>query len=74
MKQIVVLNTAQTCKTLKEHGMTIQPNHLRAGIDCGAYPFGVAVQMSKGAVYEIFKPLLMRWIEERSEEVVECHG
>lgn len=52
---------------LKEHGMQIQPNHLRAGIDCGAYPFGVAVKMNKSTVYEIFKPLLMRWISERSE-------
>lgn len=49
----------------------IQPNHLRAGIDCGAYPFGNSVKMSSSSVYEIFKPLLMRWIAERSEEVKE---
>lgn len=67
MKQIVVITVHQACLILKEHGMPIQPNHLRAGIDCGAYPFGVAVQMNKSPVYEIFKPLLMKWIDERSE-------
>lgn len=70
-KKIVVINTEQACEILKNHGMNIQPNHLRAGIDCGAYPFGVAVQMKKSSVYEIFKPLLMKWIAERSEEVTE---
>lgn len=70
-KKIVVISTEQACEILKEHGMSIQPNHLRAGIDCGAYPFGIAVQMKKSSVYEIFKPLLMKWIAERSEEVTE---
>ena len=68
MKQIVVISVSRACEILKQHGMTIQPNHLRAGIDCGAYPFGVSVKMGKSNVYEIFKPLLMRWISERSEE------
>lgn len=69
-KLINVIGVADTVKILAEHGMKIQPEHLRAGIDCGAYPFGVAVKMEKHCVYEIFKPLLMRWIEERSEEGV----
>lgn len=68
MRQIVVISVSQACNILKQHGMTIQPNHLRAGIDCGAYPFGVSVKMDKSNVYEIFKPLLMRWIMERSED------
>lgn len=69
MKQIVILSVIQTCKILKEHGMPIHPNHLRAGIECGAYPFGVAVKMEKSCVFEIFEPLLMEWIDERSAEV-----
>lgn len=71
MRQITLLSVKEACEILKTHGMTIQPNHLRAGIDCGAYPFGNSVKMSSSSVYEIFKPLLMRWIAERSEEVKE---
>lgn len=69
MKKIVVLTVKETVGILKEHGLTIDPAHLRAGIECGAYPFGVAVQMEKRPSFEIFKPLLMKWIDERSEEV-----
>ena len=69
MEVIALLTVKETCQILKEHGMTIQPNHLRAGIECGAYPFGVAVRMSKEPVFEIFRPLLMKWISERSEEI-----
>lgn len=68
MRVITVLTVKETCKILAEHGFEIYPEHLRAGIDCGAYPFGVAVKMESRNVYEIFKPLLFRWIEERSEE------
>lgn len=69
MRMIVVISVIQACKILEEHGMKIQPNHLRAGIHCGAYPFGNEIQMNKSCVYEIFKPLLMKWIDERSMEV-----
>lgn len=65
---IVVLTINETVEILREHGMKISPPHLRAGIECGAYPFGVCVKMDKHPAYEIFKPLLMQWIAERSEE------
>ena len=64
---MVVINTTEACKILREHGMSISPLHLRAGPECGAYPFGSAIKMDKQWVYEIYKPLLMKWIAERSE-------
>jgi hypothetical protein len=64
---IVLLTVKEACAILEENGMKITPVHLRAGIDCGAYPFGNSVKMDKSSVYEIFRPLLMQWIEERSE-------
>ncbi len=68
LKRIInVITTAEACKILREHGMSISPAHLRAGIECGAYPFGVAVRMEKQCAYEIYMPLLRKWIEERSE-------
>lgn len=67
MSMIVVLTVNETVDILRDHGMSISAPHLRAGIECGAYPFGVCVKMDKQPTYEIFKPLLMRWIEERSE-------
>lgn len=69
MKQIIILTIKQTVEILREHGMSICEPHLRAGIECGAYPFGVCIQMGKHPAFEVYKPLLMRWIEERSEDV-----
>lgn len=65
---IVVLTINETVEILREHGMKISQPHLRAGIECGAYPFGVCVRMGKQPTFEIFRPLLMRWIAERSDE------
>ena len=65
---IVVLTINETVEILREHGMKISPPHLRAGIECGAYPFGVCIKMDSRPTYEIFRPLLMRWIAERSED------
>lgn len=69
MKQIIILTIKQTVEILREHGMNISAPHLRAGLECGAYPFGVCIQMEKHPAFEVYKPLLMRWIEERSEDV-----
>ncbi len=68
-KMIVCLSVMETVEILKKHGFQVSPVHLRAGIECGAYPFGNAVRMAKSCSFEIFKPLLMKWIDERSMEV-----
>lgn len=65
MKQIIILTIKQTVEILREHGMNISAPHLRAGLECG----GVCIQMEKHPAFEVYKPLLMRWIEERSEDV-----
>ena len=62
---IVVISIAECVRILREHGMNISDAHLRAGIDCGAYPFGVCIPL-KQKTYEVYKPLLLKWIEERS--------
>ncbi|MBR0340775.1 MAG: hypothetical protein IJH64_00720 [Oscillospiraceae bacterium] len=69
MKQIVILSIEETICILRENGMNISAPHLRAGIECGAYPFGACIPMGKRPAFEVYKPLLMRWIEERSEDV-----
>jgi hypothetical protein len=35
--------------------------------ECGAYPFGVCIPAAKSRTFEVYKPLLMQWIKERSE-------
>lgn len=64
-RHIVIISIKDTVEILRSHGMSISDAHLRAGIECGAYPFGVCIPMKQNT-YEIYKPLLMKWIEERS--------
>ena len=70
---IVTLTPAETAAILREHGMKTSPEKIKAGLLCGVYPFGVCIQMRQKE-YEIYKPLLMRWITEREEEAVACSG
>lgn len=71
---IVTLTPAETAAILREHGMKTSPEKIKAGLLCGVYPFGVCIQMRQKE-YEIYKPLLMRWIAEREEEAsASCSG
>lgn len=70
---IVTLTPAETAAILREHGMKTSPEKIKAGLLCGVYPFGVCIQMRQKE-YEIYKPLLMRWIAEREEEAGACSG
>ena len=70
---IVTLTPAETAAILREHGMKTSPEKIKAGLLCGVYPFGVCIQMRQKE-YEIYKPLLMRWIAEREGEAVACSG
>jgi hypothetical protein len=67
-RQIVIISIKDTVEILRSHGMSISDAHLRAGIECGAYPFGVCIPMKQNT-FEIYKPLLMKWIEEHSMNV-----
>lgn len=66
---IIVISVAETVRILSEHGMTITPAHLRAGIECGAYTFGVCIPMKKEKTFEIYRNKLEQWIEERETDV-----
>lgn len=63
-----ILTVQQACKILKEHGFSVSPAHLGAGLQQRVYPFGVAIKMTEW-VYEIYDTLLMKWIAEREEDV-----
>lgn len=64
-RQIVIISIKEAVEILRSHGMSISDAHLRAGIECGAYPFGVCIPMKQNT-YEVYKPLLLNWIDERS--------
>ena len=63
---IIVITIAETRQILAEHGFNTSETHIRAGIECGAYPFGVCIPAAKSRTFEVYKPLLMQWIKERS--------
>ncbi len=65
MMKVISINEA--CRILKEHGFSVSPAHLGAGLQQKVYPFGVAIKMTQW-VYEIYDVLLMKWIREREEE------
>lgn len=66
---IVTLTPKEAAAILREHGMRrANESHIRAGLDCGAYPFGVMIPFEKSHEYEIYKTLLMKWIAEREGE------
>ena len=67
-KIMVVIGIKEAAQILREHGMKISDVDLRAGIEQRVYPFGDAVLIAKSPVFHIYKPLLMKWIEQRSEE------
>ena len=66
---IKILSVAETCRILNEHGMSITPERLRAGLQQGVYPFGVAIKL-KEYCYEIYSNLLYKWVQERISEDV----
>ena len=51
---------------LREHGMKISAEALSAGLEQGAYPFGICIRLERSPVYQIFKRLLDEWIAERA--------
>lgn len=67
-KRIVVISIAEAKNILEKYGFSTSEVHIRAGIECGAYPFGVMIPAAKSRTFEVYKPLLMQWIDERSEE------
>ena len=68
-KRIVqVLTAKQAVEILKEHGFKTSVPHIYAGIDCGAYDFGVRIDIDKQPRYEIYTAFLIRWIKEREIE------
>lgn len=61
-----VIKVDKAVEILKAHGYkTANVNKIKAGIEQGLFPFGVAVHLDH-TVYDIFEPLLMDWIKERS--------
>lgn len=65
---MVVIGIREAAKILRENGMQISDGDLRAGIEQRVYPFGDAVVVTSKPVFHIYMPLLMQWIEARSEE------
>lgn len=66
---INVITAERAAEILKAHGYsTANGNKVKQGIAQGVFPFGVAVQMSKHCVYDIWEESLMNWISERESK------
>lgn len=60
-----VISVQRACEILKEHGWSVSPPHIRAGLEAKVYPFGDAIPMGKQYSYDIHENLLYKWIAER---------
>ena len=67
-KLMVVIGIKEAAQILRDHGMKISDADLRAGLEQKVYPFGDAVVVTSQPVFHIYKPKLLAWIDERSEE------
>ena len=64
---VEMLNCNETAAYLRSHGVKISNEALCAGLEQGVFSFGCAFRANgKNRVIMVFKPLLDRWIEERS--------
>lgn len=69
MQIIETMTPQRACERLRETGMSVGLDTMRAGIEQGAYPFGICIRTEKGnPVYQIFGKLLEDWIRERAIE------
>lgn len=68
MKTIITMDTNECAAYLRAHGMKISKETLAFGLEQGVYPFGVCVSGGRERVFQIFKALLDKWIEEREVE------
>ena len=50
---------------LREHGLSISNEVLANALEQRVYPFGVCIGGGKRRVFQIFPPLLDKWIAER---------
>ena len=64
-KRIETLTVDEAVEELRELGMSITPERLRAGIHQGVFPFGTAVQL-KHMTVEIYRVLFDKWKAERA--------
>lgn len=63
-----VISVQRACEIFKEHGWSVSPPHIRAGLEAKIYPFGDAIPMGKQYSYDIYENLLYKWIAEREED------
>lgn len=63
-QKIETLTVKQAVDELRELGMNITPDRLRAGINQGVFPFGICIKM-KNFEFEIYRVPFEKWIAER---------
>lgn len=63
-----VLSAQEATEVLRQCGMRISPELLRAGLKQGAFPFGTFIQSEKSPRCFVYGRLLEAWIRERAGE------
>lgn len=71
MKQIHVISVTEAARIMTDHGYPMNPQKLRLGLQQGAYPFGVAINMKQWD-YDIFEWQLLQYLDERAGDVQEA--
>lgn len=65
---LATITPEAAAQRLRNLGMKISGETMRAGLIQGVYPFGIAIKTETSAVFQVFPRLLDQWIAERIQE------
>lgn len=57
----------EVCKELRELGVATSPDKIRAGIEQGAYNFGVVIHLATPC-FEIYRKKFEQWVKENIKQ------
>ena len=62
-----IMTPQEVCEELRKNGVSSSPDKIRAGIEQGAYDFGVVIHLAT-PVYEIYRKKFEQWLKENIQQ------
>lgn len=62
-----IMTPQEVCDELRSLGVSTSPDKIRAGIEQGAYDFGVVIHMASPC-FEIYRKKFEQWVNENIQQ------